>query len=277
MHRLRLLLNRSMQHYEVLTNVRAPKVTRARRLLKRGFRESDGAFLAEGPQACREGALAGKVTQLFLTQEALDRYPEIVATVENSGAEITLCNSTVIEQFSSTVTPQGMTAVVRMWDQNPDAIFHPSAKLVVALTAVRDPGNAGSVIRVADAAGADGVIMSSDSVDLFNPKVVRSSVGSLFHLPIAVGQNLAETISTARSNGMQVLAADTGGISLYGDANLAKPTLWIFGNEAWGIPKEILELVDHVVSIPIYGQAESLNLATASALCLYASATAQSS
>ena len=277
MHRLRLLLNLSMQHYEVLTNVRAPKVARARRLLKRGFRESDGAFLAEGPQACREGALAGKVTELFLTQEALDRYPEIVATVENSGAEITLCNSTVIEQFSSTVTPQGMTAVVRMWDQNPDAIFHASAKLVVALTAVRDPGNAGSVIRVADAAGADGVIMSSDSVDLFNPKVVRSSVGSLFHLPIAIGQNLPETISTARSNGMQVLAADTGGISLYGDANLAKPTLWIFGNEAWGIPKEILELVDHVVSIPIYGQAESLNLATASALCLYASATAQSS
>ena len=277
MHRLRLLLNRSMQHYEVLTNVRAPKVARARRLLKRGFRESDGAFLAEGPQACREGALAGKVTELFLTQEALDRYPEIVATVENSGAEITLCNSTVIEQFSSTVTPQGMTAVVRMWDQNPDAIFHASAKLVVALTAVRDPGNAGSVIRVADAAGADGVIMSSDSVDLFNPKVVRSSVGSLFHLPIAIGQNLAETISTARSNGMQVLAADTGGISLYGDADLAKPTLWIFGNEAWGIPKEVLELVDHVVSIPIYGQAESLNLATASALCLYASATAQSS
>ena len=277
MHRLRLLLNRSMQHYEVLTNVRAPKVARARRLLKRGFRESDGAFLAEGPQACREGALAGKVTQLFLTQEALDRYPEIVATVENSGAEITLCNSTVIEQFSSTVTPQGMTAVVRMWDQNPDAIFHASAKLVVALTAVRDPGNAGSVIRVADAAGADGVIMSSDSVDLFNPKVVRSSVGSLFHLPITVGQNLAETISTARSNGMQVLAADTGGVSLYGGVDLAKPTLWIFGNEAWGIPKEILELVDHVVSIPIYGQAESLNLATASALCLYASATAQSS
>ena len=277
MHRLRLLLNRSMQHYEVLTNVRAPKVARARRLLKRGFRESDGAFLAEGPQACREGALAGKVTELFLTQEGLDRYPEIVATVENSGAEITLCNSTVIEQFSSTVTPQGMTAVVRMWDQNPDAIFHASAKLVVALTAVRDPGNAGSVIRVADAAGADGVIMSSDSVDLFNPKVVRSSVGSLFHLPIAIGQNLAETISTARSNGMQVLAADTGGISLYGDADLAKPTLWIFGNEAWGIPKEVLELVDHVVSIPIYGQAESLNLATASALCLYASATAQSS
>jgi TrmH family RNA methyltransferase len=266
-----------MQHNEVLTNVRAPKVARARRLLKRGFRESDGAFLAEGPQACREAALAGKVTELFLTQEALDRYPEIVATVENSGAEITLCNSTVIEQFSSTVTPQGMTAIVRMWDQNPDAIFQASAKLVVALTSVRDPGNAGSVIRVADAVGAAGVIMSNDSVDLFNPKVVRASVGSLFHLPIAIGQELSETIAAARANGMQVLAADAGGVSLYGGADLTKPTLWIFGNEAWGIPKEVLELVDQVVSIPIYGQAESLNLATASALCLYASATAQRS
>ena len=277
MHRLRLLFNLSMQHSEVLTNVRAPKVARARRLLKRGFRESDGAFLAEGPQACREAAIAGKVTELFVTQEALDRYPEIVATVENSGAEITMCTATVIEQFSSTVTPQGMTAVVRMWDQNPDDIFKAGSKLVVALTAVRDPGNAGSVIRVADAAGANGVIMSNDSVDLFNPKVVRASVGSLFHLPIAIGQELSETVSAARSAGMQILAADAGGVSLYGGADLAKPTLWVFGNEAWGIPKEVLELVDQVVSIPIYGQAESLNLATASALCLYASARAQQS
>ena len=128
---------------------------------------------------------------------------------------------------------------------------------------------------VADAAGAHGVVMSNDSVDLFNPKVVRSSVGSIFHLPISVGQELTETISAAREAGMQVLAADANGVSLYGGVDLAKPTLWVFGNEAWGIPSEVLELVDHVVSIPIYGQAESLNLATASAICLYASAQAQ--
>jgi TrmH family RNA methyltransferase len=117
--------------------------------------------------------------------------------------------------------------------------------------------------------------MSSDSVDLFNPKVVRASVGSIFHLPIAVGQELAQTILAAREAGMQVLAADANGVSLYGGVDLAKPTLWVFGNEAWGIPAEVLELVDAVVSIPIYGQAESLNLATASAVCLYASAQAQ--
>jgi TrmH family RNA methyltransferase len=255
--------------------VRAPVVVRARRLLKRGFRESDGLFLAEGPQACREAAVAGKVKELFLTQEAFDRYVDIVEVVANSGAAITVCTGAVIEQFSSTVTPQGMTAVASMWEQNPAEIFKPGTKLAVALTAVRDPGNAGSVIRVADAAGADGVIMSNDSVDLFNPKVVRASVGSIFHLPIAVGQELSETIASARAAGMQVLAADAGGVSLYDEVELAKPTLWIFGNEAWGIPQDVLDQVDHVVSIPIYGQAESLNLATASAVCLYASAHAQ--
>jgi TrmH family RNA methyltransferase len=264
-----------VQSSEVLTNVRAPKVARARRLLKRGFRESDGLFLAEGPQACREAAKVGKVKELFLTQEAFDRYPEIVTAVADSGAEIVVCTEAVIEQFSSTVSPQGMTAIVRMWDQDPSKIFSSTAKLVVALTAVRDPGNAGSVIRVADAAGAHGVVMSSDSVDLFNPKVVRASVGSIFHLPISVGQELAETIAAAREAGMQILAADANGVSLYGGVDLAKPTLWVFGNEAWGIPAEVLELVDQVVSIPIYGQAESLNLATASAVCLYASAQAQ--
>ena len=264
-----------MQSSEVLTNVRAPKVARARRLLKRGFRESDGLFLAEGPQACREAALAGKVKELYLTQEAFDRYAEIVTAIEESGAEITICTEAVIEQFSSTVSPQGMTAVVKMWDQDPTKIFTRNTKLVVALTAVRDPGNAGSVIRVADAAGAQGVVMSNDSVDLFNPKVVRASVGSLFHLPISIGQELTVTIASARAAGMQVLAADASGVSLYGGVDLVKPTLWVFGNEAWGIPPEVLALVDEVVSIPIYGQAESLNLATASAVCLYASAQAQ--
>ena len=167
-----------------------------------------------------------------------------------------------------------MTAVVEMWQNELSEVIKPDTKLAVALTAVRDPGNAGSVIRVADAAGATGVAMSKDSVDLFNPKVVRSSVGSIFHLPIATGQELTDVISAAKANGMQVLAADANGVNLYQDVQLTKPTLWVFGNEAWGIPAEVLELVDQVVAIPIYGQAESLNLATASAVCLYASANA---
>lgn len=261
----------------VLTNVRAPIVVRARRLLQRSLRETDQLFLAEGPQACREAAKSGHVKELFLTEEALERYADIADAVSATGVTPTVCTVEVIEQFSSTVTPQGMTAVVKTWDTELAEVFKPSAKLAVAMTAVRDPGNAGAVIRVADAAGADGIVFSKDSVDLFNPKVVRATVGSLFHLPISTGHELSDVIASAKANGMQVLAADATGVNLYQDVELSKPTLWVFGNEAWGIPSEVLDQVDQIVSIPIYGQAESLNLATASAVCLYASATAQRS
>ncbi len=264
-----------MQSESVLTNVRAPKVVRARRLLKRGLRQADGLFLAEGPQACREAAAAGRIKELFVTPESFERYPQIVELVEKFHGTVTVATPTVIGEFSSTVSPQGMTAMASMWQNSPSETLNADSKLVVALAAVRDPGNAGSVIRVADAAGADGVIMSDDSVDLFNPKVVRASVGSIFHLPIATDQPILDTIAQARALGMQVLAADGTGVALYSGVELAKPTLWVFGNEAWGIPPEILSAVDQVVSIPIYGQAESLNLATASAVCLYASAQAQ--
>lgn len=258
----------------VLTNVRAPAVVRARRLLKRGLREEDNLFLTEGPQACREAAASAKLTELFLTSEALDRYSDIADQAVANGVTPTVCSSPVIEQLSSTVTPQGMVGVARMWTNEIDEVLFAGSKLAVALTAVRDPGNAGSVVRVADAAGASGVVFSKDSVDLFNPKVVRSSVGSIFHLPISTGHELAQVITKAKAIGMQVLAADGTGVNLYKDVALAKPTLWVFGNEAWGIPSEVLELVDQVVAIPIYGKAESLNLATASAVCLYASANA---
>src|SRR5699024_7562415 len=116
-----------------------------------------------------------------------------------------------------------------------------------------DPGNAGTVIRAADAAGADGVLLSTGSVDLHNPKVVRSAAGALFHLPIATGVDLAEATVQARAGGMQVLAADGGGdTDLYG-ADLARPTLWVFGNEAHGLGEAERELADAVVRIPIHG------------------------
>lgn len=261
----------------VLDNVRASQVVRARRLLQRDLRIEDGLFLAEGPQAVREAVVIGRVQDLFITQEAFDRYDDIVSAANSAGVDPVICSEKVISQFSSTVNPQGMTAVVESWTDELADVITKDTKLAVAMTAVRDPGNAGSVIRVADAAGATGVVFSKDSVDLFNPKVVRATVGSLFHLPVATGYELSEIIAQAKACGLQVLAADGTGVNLYQDVELSKPTLWVFGNEAWGIPSEVLDQVDQVVAIPIYGQAESLNLATASAVCLYASATSQGS
>jgi RNA methyltransferase, TrmH family len=144
---------------------------------------------------------------------------------------------------------------------------------------VRDPGNAGTVIRCADVFGADAVLLTEGSVDAYNPKTVRASVGSIFHLRLAAEVEFTEVMRAARARGLQVLAADGTGEAelpvLAASRQLSVPTLWLFGNEAWGLPPEQARLADRRVRVPIYGAAESLNLATAAAVCLYASATAQ--
>jgi len=149
--------------------------------------------------------------------------------------------------------------------------------LVAILSQVRDPGNAGTAIRVADAAGAHAVVLAGDSVDPTNPKVVRATTGSLFHLPVIRAASLADAVALVRATGMVVLASDVSGTSELGGAgapDLQRPTAWVFGNEAWGLSGEELALADSVVRIPIFGAAESLNLGTAAAVCLYASAWA---
>ena len=152
-----------------------------------------------------------------------------------------------------------------------------SPRLVTLCADVRDPGNAGTVIRTSDAMGADAVILAGSSVDPYNPKTVRASVGSLFHLPVAIAPDAEAAVTAAREAGLTVLAADGDGeVDLdAADDLLAGPVAWLFGNEAWGLPAELAAAADHRVRIPIHGRAESLNLATAAAVCLYATARAQ--
>jgi TrmH family RNA methyltransferase len=260
---------------DALTNVRAPAVVRARRLSEVKVRASEGAFLAEGPQPCREAARYATVEQLFVTQQAAHRYDDIVAEVQRRGGEVTIASDDVVAAICDAQSPQGMVAVVREPLHALSAAIHPGSTLVTYMASVRDPGNAGSVLRAADAAGANGVITSPDSVDLGNPKVVRASVGSLFHLPAVQGIEIDEALAAARQVGMQVIAADGKGEVLGPHHDLSIPTMWVFGNEAWGLPDSVVDSCDRAISLPIYGKAESLNLATAAALCLYASATAQ--
>lgn len=135
------------------------------------------------------------------------------------------------------------------------------------------------MLRCADAAGADAVVLTDASVDLYNPKSVRASVGSLFHLPVAVGVPVEQAVEGLRAAGVRILAADGAGeddLDAELDAGtMGGPSAWVFGNEAWGLPEETRALADAVVRVPIHGKAESLNLATAAAVCLYASARAQ--
>ena len=179
----------------------------------------------------------------------------------------------VVADIADAVTPQGIVARCRSVLQTLDAL-PAAARLVAVGVDVRDPGNAGSIIRAADAAGADVVVLAGDCVDPLNPKAVRATVGSMFHLPVIVDRDLTAVVAALREGGMRLLAADGGGeVSLF-DADLSGPTAWIFGNEAHGLGATA-DLADASVAIPIYGRAESLNLATAAAVCLYASASAQ--
>ncbi|MFE3326373.1 TrmH family RNA methyltransferase [Streptomyces sp. NPDC059176] len=268
-----------------LISPRSPRVAAARRLAKRNFRSKDRLFIAEGPQAVRE-AVAHRsgdgpptLVELFTTVEAAERYADIVGAARAAGARIHYASDAVLADVSQTVTPQGIVGVCRFLDLPFQEVLAARPRLVAVLAHVRDPGNAGTVLRCADAAGADAVVLTDASVDLYNPKSVRASVGSLFHLPVAVGVPVEQAVSGLKGAGVRILAADGAGDDDLDDeldaGTMGGPTAWVFGNEAWGLPEETRALADAVVRVPIHGKAESLNLATAAAVCLYASARAQ--
>jgi RNA methyltransferase, TrmH family len=273
-----------------LTSIRSPRVKAARQLAKRAFRQRARQFLAEGPQAVGEALAAGHVvTQLFVTAAAQARYVSLIGLAAGQGADVHAVSGEVMTELAQTITPQGVLAVCQFIDVRLDQLTGESAAepgsrapglaLAVILANVRDPGNAGTVLRTADAAGAGGVIFAGSSVDPYNSKCVRASAGSLFHLPVVTGPPVPDAVRGLRERGLRVLAADGGAAATLDDLQsaglLSQPTAWLFGNEAWGLPSDVVDLADDAVAVPIYGRAESLNLAAAAAVCLYASARAQ--
>lgn len=263
-----------------LTSTRSPRVQAAKRLAKRAFRARERRFLAEGPQAVREAlASPGAVVEVFATRDAAARHREMLTLAGAQGVDVHLVSGEVMTTLCQTVTPQGVVAVCAFLDQPLAAVLAGQPRLVTVLADARDPGNAGTVIRTADAAGADAVVLAGASVDPYNGKCVRASAGSLFHLPVVAGVAVEEALPDLRSAGLRLLAADGRGTrdldSAADEGLLDGPTAWVFGNEAWGLPEATLALADEVVRVPIHGRAESLNLATAAAVCLYASASAQ--
>jgi TrmH family RNA methyltransferase len=252
---------------------RTPRIVAARRLQRRRDRDQTGRFLAEGPQAVREALAAGAVLELFGTGEALTRHADLAAMAP----EVSPVTDDALAALTETVSPQGLVAVC---EQNVVPIAAALAKqprLVAVVAEIRDPGNAGTVLRTADAAGAGAVIFAGDAIDPYNGKCVRSSAGSLFHVDVV--RSPLSVIELLQDSGLQVLATSGTGEddvdSLLDGGLLAAPTAWLFGSEAHGLPADLLTAADRRVRVPIYGGAESLNLAAAAAVCLYASARAQ--
>lgn len=275
-----------------LTNPRAERVMAVRALSGRSARLRHGLFLAEGPQAVREAVHAAHdaVRDLYVSSLVVAKHQDTVDDAEALGIRVHVATPEVLEAMSSDA--QGILAVVELLKNRLDDVLAAGPRLVAVLSHVRDPGNAGTVIRAADAAGADAVVLTEASVDVHNPKVVRSTAGSIFHLPVVTGMGLRDVVGQLRTAGLAVLAADGAGdtdldglLDVVGPdrdrpsgvPDLAAPTAWVFGNEAWGLHDVDRDLADAVVRVPIHGRAESLNLAAAATVCLYASARAQRS
>ena len=249
------------------------RVKEARKLSRRSDRSERRLFLAEGWKAVSEAAGApGCVAEVFVTTEAAAEHQVLLNQLD---VPVHLAADEAVASLSGARSPQGIVAVCRFVDRPLEAVL--GGPTVVICADVRDPGNAGTIIRTADASGASAVVLAGNSVDAYNDKTVRATVGSLFHVPLAVGVDPLEAVLTAKSAGYRVLAADGDGeVDLFTAGDLLEgPVVWLFGNEAWGLPAELAAAADHRVSIPILGRAESLNLASAAAVCLYASARAK--
>lgn len=263
----------------MITNPGSDRVKRVSSLRRRSTRTRLGLFLAEGPQSARE-ALRHRpdlVRELYATEAAAGRYADLLSEARAADVEVQPVTDEVMAAMCDTETPQGLLAVCAVPTASLDQVVAGCPRLVCVLAQVRDPGNAGTVIRGADAAGADAVVVTDRSVDAYAPKVVRSAAGSTFHLPVVTGVPLEDAVSRLQAAGLRVLAADGAGDSVLGEIDLSVPHAWVMGNEAWGLTEVERALCDEVVRVPIHGLAESLNLAMAATVCLYASATAQAS
>lgn len=263
---------------QALLSPRNERLVQARKLTKASGRRASGQFLAEGAQAVREAVAARSVLALFATADAAARHGDLLEAARAQGAAVDLVDDRTAASLSETVAPQGLVALCPRRPVDLALALRRAPQLMAGIVEGSDPGNAGTVLRTADAAGAAAMVFAGAGVDPYNGKAVRATAGSIFHLDVVLEPSPADLVSAARSAGLQVLATTgRGSVDLDGliDAgSLARPTLWLFGNEAHGLPAEVLDQADAGVRIPIYGRAESLNLAMAAAVCLYASARA---
>ncbi|HSL14913.1 MAG TPA: TrmH family RNA methyltransferase [Actinomycetota bacterium] len=250
---------------KVITSTKNAKIQAAARLKKRTYRERDRRFLAEGAQAVSEALASTSPPEVLFHTEPT--HP-VVERARAGGVEVVEVSADVMERLTSTVTPQGLVAVVPFLDVSLREIGRTNG-CVALLHNVRDPGNAGTIVRSADASGADSVVFSRDSVDVYNPKTVRASAGSLFHLPVVRNERTTDAVGELRDHGYRILAMDADGeADLYG-LDLSARVVFLFGNEAWGLPREVMQLADGTVRVPIQGRTESLNLAAAATVCLF--------
>ncbi len=257
----------------VIESLKNERIRSYRRLRKRNFRYREGLFLVEGLQGVAEALASPHPLQCIMCtrrgEEALRPYLDMV---RHRGTARYIVSDEVMATLSDTVTPQGVMAVSPLLHVSLAELCAAGAPVLLVANRVRDPGNLGNMIRTADAAGAGGMVICAESADPYNAKTVRSTAGSLFHLPMAIAGGACETMRVLREAGYGVLAADAHRGTKMWALRWPEKLALVMGNEAWGMPEEEATLADARVRIPLLGRAESLNVAAATAVLLYEAA-----
>ncbi|MDT5337481.1 MAG: methyltransferase, TrmH family [Mycobacterium sp.] len=241
----------------------------AAKLLRHVGRKRTGLFLAEGANMVEAALARGLVSDVYATESAASRFEQLLGA-----APVHLVTEKAAKSLSDTVTPVGLVAVCSTPTPSLDDVLADSPRLVAVAVETSEPGNAGTLIRLADAMGADAVVLAGHGVDPYNGKCLRASAGSIFALPVLEVPDATALIAALRVAGLQVLATTLDGDLSLDDADLSIPTAWLFGAEAHGLSPDVAALADARVRIPMSGSAESLNVAAAAAICLYQSSRA---
>jgi len=254
----------------VLTE-RSARVVAAVKLHRQVARRRSDRFLAEGANLVEAASRHGLIREIFVTEAAAQRYAALLA--EHRGA-VQLVSERAAKALSDTVTPAGVVAVCEHPRTVLADVLAQTPRLLAVGVEIGEPGNAGTLIRIADAMGAAAVMFIGHSVDPYNGKCLRASAGSIFAVPVVVAPDVDVAITALRAAGLRVVATTVDGELSLDDADFARPTAWLFGSEAHGLSADIAGQADIRVNIPMSGSAESLNVAAAAAICLYQSAKA---
>jgi len=254
----------------VIESPKNERIRQYRRLRKRNFRYREGKFLVEGQQCVAEALLSKYIPECVICSskgiEAMSAYADVMREMS---IPCYTASDEVIDSLSATVTPQGIIAVAPLVHVDLDGMLGNGPETILIANRVRDPGNLGNMVRIADAAGVGGMVVCAESADPYNAKAVRSTAGSLFHIPLSVGENIGTVIEALKKHGYAVFGADAHSGTGMWDVEWPEKVAVIMGNEAWGIPHEEESLVDDLVRVPLIGHAESLNVSAAAAVLLY--------
>lgn len=232
-------------------------------------RKSAGIFLAEGLKMFEEMP-EERAREVFVSEEAAERFlrqPEIAGKLLRTGYE--LVSEEVFQKMSDTQTPQGILCVVERPRYSLEQLLNEESPLLVALENLQDPGNLGTIVRTGEGAGITGIIMNRGTVDIYNPKTIRATMGSVYRVPFVCVEDLRESVKAMRERGIRCYAAHLSGRKHYDDCSFREGTAFLIGNEGNGLTSELADMADEYLKIPMEGQVESLNAGIATALLMY--------